>query len=124
MEINWPLTGARHSPKMSEQFLAALAKERRGAAATLLLAQFASQANHEFSCLLAAANEIETIDANRILRLELFFTPQNQAPAPATEGKHSAADQAVRRLLKLEGDGFGTIAACAAVEEFVSSLVD
>ena len=124
MELNWPLTGARHSPKMSKQLLAALAKERKGASATILLAQFAAQANHEFSCLLAAANTIEAIDANRIRRLDLSFSPERTTPGSGPDEELSSADQTVRRLLELEGDGFGAIEACTAVEEYLSTLVD
>ena len=70
MELNWPLTGARRSRKMSERLLAA---QERGSAATLLLAQFQAQVKEEFACLLAAADEIEEVDAKRILHLDLVL---------------------------------------------------
>ena len=70
------------------------------------------------------ANTIEAIDANRIRRLDLSFSPERTTPGSGPDEELSPADQTVRRLLELEGDGFGAIEACTAVEEYLSTLVD
>lgn len=122
MALNWPLTGARRSPKMSERLLAALAAGQRGASATLLLAQFRAQVKEEFACLLAAADEIEEVDAKRFLRLDLVFTPRRATSACESDEQLAPMGKTIRS--QLEGAGLEAAEACTAVDQYVASLVD
>jgi hypothetical protein len=123
MELNWPLTGARRSRKMSERLLAALAAKERGSAATLLLAQFQAQVKEEFACLLAAADEIEEVDAKRILRLDLVFTPQRAIAACESDEQLAPIGKAIRSHLAGAGVGLGGAQACTTLERYVASLL-
>ena len=120
LELNWPLMGARRSPKMSEQLVASLAQERKGGTAALLARQFAAQAIHEFSCLLAVADEIEAIDAHRILRVDLTLSLENSVPG----SDPSPIQPAVRKVLEAKTGELEPTQACAAVEEYISQFVD
>ena len=120
LELNWPLMGTRRSPKMSEQLVAGLSQEAKGGTAALLVRQFAAQAIHEFSCLLAVADEIEAIDA----RVDLTINLQNSAPAPGPGNEPSPAQPGVRRVLEPEAGALEPAQACATLDEYLSQFVD
>ena len=85
LDMNWPLTGSRRSPKMSIQLLAALASHGKSAAHSVLLEQFRSQAEEEFACLLEAGGDLREIASRQIVGLDFCLTPER---ATTTDSGH------------------------------------
>lgn len=93
LDMNWPLTGSRRSPKMSLRLLEALASAGEGPVHRLLLQQFRAQAQEEFTCLLESA---QNLAVSEISRVDFILTPERERNpdaaqplfAPLSEPRH------------------------------------
>jgi len=124
IDVNWPLTGIRRSPKMSLQVLAALNRRDENRGDSLLLHQFVTQAEEEFACLLAAAADIPELDAETILRLDLCFTPERTRVADERHELFAPRGPARSSLSEDLKVGIAPAQARRALGEFLMALLD
>ena len=123
LDMNWPLTGTRRSPKMSLQLIAAFRRDRRGGSKpSPLLAQFFAQAQEELACLFLAARELPELDAERILRIDLRLIPQRTLETDANDELFAASGPARTFVQEDLKTGLSPERGQGAMAEFLESL--
>ena len=122
LELNWPLTGARRSPKMSARLLAAMARGEDDPAHSILVGQFRRQALEEFDCLLAAIECVPELHARRLQRLDLTFTAKRRLAAAEDHEAFAPLGSALSRRHEEAEGGFDPAQANEAVTDFLAAL--
>lgn len=122
LELNWPLTGARRSPKMSARLLTAVAEGHDDPAHSILVGQFRRQALEEFDCLLAAAEYVPELDARRIHILDLTFTTSRRLAADEDQESFASMGRPLSRRYEESEGGFDPTQANEAVADFLAAL--
>ncbi|MDG2334163.1 MAG: hypothetical protein P8Q97_08065 [Myxococcota bacterium] len=114
LDMNWPLTGSRRSPKMSLRLLEALASPGESPVHKLLLEQFRAQALEEFACLLESA---QSLAVSEIRHVDFIL-------APARERNPDAAQPLFARLSEpRHSQGISAAAAPERLRDFLDDLL-
>jgi hypothetical protein len=123
LDMNWPLTGTRRSPKMSLQLIAALKAGQAGSRPSPLVSQFFAQAQEELACLFTAARELPELDAETLFRIDLRLVPDRSGVANADDELFAPCGPSRTFVRENFKGGRSDDLAQGAMAEFLASLL-